>query len=258
MRDKSFKTCFAPVVTIPENKEGTVILMTNISENIKRVRGQIEDSAARSGRTGEDIKLVAAAKMNGAENVREAIACGVDAVGENRVQEMLEKVLQGAYVGAPLHFIGHLQTNKVKSVVGTCELIESVGSVKLLGEIDRHAVAAGIKQDILIEVNVGSEPGKSGVLVEELDALLCSCAEKSGIFVRGLMAIPPFLPEKGVNRTFFDMMRKLFVDIQGKKYDNVYMQYLSMGMSDSFCDAIECGANMVRVGSAIFGARAVH
>ena len=229
--------------------------MSVISDNIKRVRERIENAALVSGRSGGDITLVAASKMNDAARVREAIAGGIDAVGENRVQELLEKHSQGAYTGAPLHFIGHLQTNKVKSVVGTCELIESVGSVRLLGEIDRHAAAVGIRQEVLIEVNIGAEASKSGVMPEELDSLLASCAEKSNIFVRGLMAIPPILPEKEVNRTFFDMMRKLFVDIQGKKYDNVYMQYLSMGMSDSFCEAIECGANMVRVGSAIFGAR---
>ena len=229
--------------------------MSVICDNIKRVRERIENAAIISGRSGGDITLVAASKMNDATRVREAIAGGIDAVGENRVQELLEKHSQGAYLGAPLHFIGHLQTNKVKSVVGTCELIESVGSTRLLGEIDRHAAAAGILQEVLIEVNIGAEASKSGVMPEELDSLLASCAEKSNIFVRGLMAIPPILPEKEVNRTFFDMMRKLFVDIQGKKYDNVYMQYLSMGMSDSFCEAIECGANMVRVGSAIFGAR---
>ena len=229
--------------------------MTGISENIKRVREQIELAAAKSGRSGGDIKLVAAAKMNGAEKVREAISAGVDAIGENRVQELLEKNSQGAYAGAPLHFIGHLQTNKVKSVVGNCELIESVGSQRLLAEINRHARAAGVLQSVLIEVNIGEEPGKSGVLAVELDELLGYCSEMSNVFVHGLMAIPPILPEKGVNRTFFDMMQKLFIDIQGKKYDNVYMQYLSMGMSDSFSDAIECGANMVRVGSAVFGSR---
>ena len=229
--------------------------MSGISDNIKRVREQIEKAALISGRSGGDIKLVAAAKMNGAAEVREAIASGVDAVGENRVQELLEKHAQDAYTGAPLHFIGHLQTNKVKSVVGKCELIESVGSLRLLDELERHAKIAGVRQDVLIEVNIGEEESKSGVKPQELDSLLASCAEKSSIIVRGLMAIPPILPEKGVNRTFFDMMQKLFVDILGKKYDNVYMQYLSMGMSDSFCEAIECGANMVRVGTAIFGAR---
>ena len=229
--------------------------MSIISDNINRVREQIESAAIKSGRSGADIRLVAAAKMNGAASVREAIAAGVDAVGENRVQELLEKHSQGAYTGVPLHFIGHLQTNKVKSVVGKCELIESVGSLKLLDEIEKYAQISGIRQDVLIEVNIGAEESKSGILPEKLDSLLASCAEKSSVIVRGLMAIPPNLPEKGANRTFFDMMHKLFVDILGKKYDNVYMQYLSMGMSDSFCKAVECGANMVRVGTAIFGAR---
>ena len=229
--------------------------MSEISDNINRMRERIEKAAISSGRRGSDIILVAAAKMNDAPRVREAVEAGVDAVGENRVQEMLEKHSIGAYAGAPLHFIGHLQTNKVKNVVGKCELIESVGSKRLLDEIEKHAKTAGIRQEVLIEVNIGAEESKSGILPEELDSLLASVAEKRCIIVRGLMAIPPILPKKESNRTFFDMMQKLFVDILGKKYDNVYMQYLSMGMSDSFNEAVECGANMVRVGSAIFGAR---
>lgn len=229
--------------------------MSEIIENIKRVREKIETAAAYSGRAGSDIILVAAAKMNGPERVREAIAAGVDAVGENRVQELLEKNAQEAYIGAPLHFIGHLQTNKVKSIVGICDLIESVGSLHLLEEIEKHAERAGVVQDILIEVNIGAEPGKSGVVPDELETLLEAVSIKNFICVRGLMAVPPFSYEKDVNRTFFDMMQKLFVDIKGKKYDNAFMQYLSMGMSDSFYEAIESGANMIRVGSAIFGAR---
>ncbi len=229
--------------------------MGDISDNILRIRERIDSAARSTGASGGDIKLVAASKTKSAAQIREAIAAGVDAVGENRVQEMLKKHGEGAYEGAPLHFIGHLQTNKVKNVVGTCELIESVGSLRLLLEIEKQAKKLGVRQDVLIEVNIGAEPSKNGVLTCELDQLLSAMREMSCVFVRGLMAIPPIEPEKGVNRTFFDMMRKLFVDIQGKKYDNVSMQYLSMGMSDSFTEAVECGANMVRVGSAIFGAR---
>jgi pyridoxal phosphate enzyme (YggS family) len=229
--------------------------MTIVADNIKLVREKIASAALLSGRAPEDITLVAAAKQNPAERVREAIAAGIDAVGENRVQELTEKLRAGAYEGAPLHFIGHLQTNKVRFVVGTCALIESADSVKLLREIGRLAADRGLTQDVLIEVNIGREPGKSGVYPENLAETLENAASIQGIFVRGLMAVPPILTENNGNRRFFDDMFQLYVDIQDKTYDNIEMRYLSMGMSDSFYDAILSGANMVRVGSAIFGAR---
>jgi pyridoxal phosphate enzyme (YggS family) len=165
---------------------------------------------------------------------------------------MLDKNSNGAYQGAPLHFIGHLQTNKVKAVVGICQLIESADSAGLLGLIDKRAATLGIKQEILIEVNIGREENKSGVLKENLEELLIYAGALPGISVQGLMAIPPAL---GGQFNYFDEMYKLFVDIRAKKYDNISMNFLSMGMSDSFTEAIAAGSNMVRVGSAIFGAR---
>ncbi|MDR1065570.1 MAG: YggS family pyridoxal phosphate-dependent enzyme [Oscillospiraceae bacterium] len=229
--------------------------MNTISENVMIVREMIAGAARASGRAPEDITLVAAAKQNPAERVREAIAAGVDAVGENRAQEMTEKLRAGAYDGAPLHFIGRLQTNKVRYVVGACALIESADSLKLLEEIGKRAVSLGITQEILLEVNIGREPGKSGVLPENLEETLEKAASTRGIFTRGLMSVPPVSAQNNGNSRFFDDMMKLFVDIQGKKYDNVDMRFLSMGMSDSFREAILSGANMVRVGGAIFGAR---
>ncbi|MDR0839745.1 MAG: YggS family pyridoxal phosphate-dependent enzyme [Oscillospiraceae bacterium] len=229
--------------------------MSAIAENVRAVREQIAQAAKISGRGAGEITLVAASKMNDAGRVREAIAAGVDAVGENRVQELLQKRAEGAYEGTSLHFIGHLQTNKVRDVVGVCDLIESAGSARLLEEIGRRAVALGLTQDVLIEVNIGKEKGKSGVFPEELAETLEKIGEISGVSALGLMAVPPILGPERENRRFFDDMMKLFIDIQGKKYDNVSMQYLSMGMSDSFREAIEAGANMVRVGSAIFGER---
>jgi pyridoxal phosphate enzyme (YggS family) len=223
-----------------------------IADNVKRVRDLIAEAAVKSGRSPGEITLVAASKMNTAERVREAILAGVDAVGENRVQEMLDKNSNGAYQGAPLHFIGHLQTNKVKAVVGICQLIESADSAGLLGLIDKRAATLGIKQEILIEVNIGREENKSGVLKENLEELLIYAGALPGISVQGLMAIPPAL---GGQFNYFDEMYKLFVDIRAKKYDNISMNFLSMGMSDSFTEAIAAGSNMVRVGSAIFGAR---
>ena len=220
-----------------------------------RVREGMAEAANAAGRDAGEIKLVAAAKMNDAENVRAAIEAGVDAVGENRVQEMLEKNAQGAYVGAPLHFIGHLQSNKVNKVVGLCEVIESVGSVKLLEEISRRAVSLSICQNIFIEVNIGDEAAKSGIAAGELGGILEKCGKIGGIKVTGLMAIPPFCDNSAEMRHYFDMMYNLFVDIRVKKYDNVSMQFLSMGMSASYRDAIMSGANIVRVGSLIFGER---
>jgi pyridoxal phosphate enzyme (YggS family) len=227
----------------------------SIAENIRIVRDKIGEAALKTGRDTKEIVLVAATKMNDAERVRLAIEAGVDAVGENRVQELLEKNEQGAYHGAPLHFIGHLQKNKVRQIVGLCDLIESVDSVELMELISRRALSMGIKQDILIEVNIGREASKSGVMPEELERILENASLNQGIFVSGLMAIPPFNVKNNENYCFFHAMYQLFVDIRGKKYDNVSMNFLSMGMSDTFTDAICAGANMVRVGSAIFGAR---
>jgi len=226
-----------------------------ISDNIKRVRDVIAGAAEASGRAPGDIALVAVSKTRPADMIRQAIAAGVDAVGENRVQEMAEKNAQGAYAGAPLHFIGHLQSNKVSKVVGVCDLIESVGSLSLVEQIGKRAVSLGIVQDVLIEVNIGREPQKSGILPEQMDEILGLSAKTGGIMVTGLMSVPPVNDEFGKSCNYFDAMFQLFVDISKKKYDNVSMRFLSMGMSDSYIDAIRAGSNMVRIGSAIFGAR---
>ncbi|MCL2401139.1 MAG: YggS family pyridoxal phosphate-dependent enzyme [Oscillospiraceae bacterium] len=224
----------------------------SIADNIKKVRETIAQAAIQSGRDPAEITLVAAAKSATAEDVRQAIAAGADAIGENRVQDMTEKLSQNAYVGAPLHFIGHLQSNKVGKVVGVCDLIESVGSVKLLEIIGKKAVELGVIQNVLIEINIGREPSKSGILPEELTRMVDTAAETDGIKVMGLMAIPPILEKFLENCYHFETMFKLFVDISEKKYDNVSMQLLSMGMSGSYVEAIRAGANMVRIGSAIF------
>ena len=226
-----------------------------ITENIKRIRAEIADAAARSGREPDQITLVAASKTQSADKIRQAIIAGADAVGENRVQEMIEKYNQGAYRGAPLHFIGHIQTNKVSRIVGTCDLIESVGSEALLGMIGKRAVSLGIVQKILIEINIGREPQKSGFLPEQTEAVLERASQIRGVNLLGLMTIPPIYTKNDKNRNYFDIMHQLFVDISKKKYDNVHMQFLSMGMSDSYIEAIQAGSNMVRIGTAIFGPR---
>ena len=217
----------------------------SITENVQRIRAELPAG----------VLLVAASKMNGPEAVREAVAAGVDACGENRVQELLEKNEALAYAGAQLHFIGHLQRNKVKSVVGLCDLIQSVDSEELLRLIDKRAAALGLRQDILLEVNIGGEEAKSGVAPSALDALLLAASPMEHLRVRGLMTVPPICAEKDEVRRYFSAMYKLFVDIGRKKYDNIFMDFLSMGMSADYREAVQEGANMVRVGSAIFGAR---
>ena len=227
----------------------------DISENIKRVREAVAEAAVRSGRSPDDIALVAATKTQTADSVRLAIEAGVDAVGENRVQEMSEKYALGAYHGAPLHFIGHLQTNKAARIVGICDLIESVGSLSLVSLIGKKAVSMGLIQKVLIEVNIGRESQKSGILPEQIEQVLELASITKGINVLGLMAIPPVYEKFDKNCYYFDLMYQLFVDISTKKYDNVSMEFLSMGMSDSYTSAVESGSNMVRIGSAIFGER---
>ena len=226
----------------------------SISENIASIRLRIEAAAAKSGRTGADITLVGASKMNDAAACREAIAAGIDALGENRVQEMTRKLSENAYDGAPLHFIGHLQRNKVKQVVGKAALIQSVGSLALLDEIEKTAEKLGIVQDILLEVNIGGEEAKSGFAPAEVPEAAHYAKTLSHVQVLGLMTIPPVESAPGENLPFFAQMQALYVDINQNIYDNKF-KYLSMGMSGDFAEAIESGSNMVRVGSAIFGAR---
>lgn len=227
---------------------------TSIRENIAAIRAQIDAAARETGRTGADITLVGASKMNGAVACQEAIAAGIDALGENRVQEMTAKLAEDAYRGAPLHFIGHLQRNKVKQVVGKAALIQSIGSPELLAEVDRQAEKLGIVQDILLEVNIGGEEAKSGFAPDAVEQAAAQAKTLAHVRVRGLMTIPPADATREENMAYFEKVRALYVDISRKMYDNG-LEYLSMGMSGDFADAIRAGANMVRVGSAIFGAR---
>ena len=165
--------------------------MSSIAENVKSIKQRVAEAAVRSGRAPEDVRLCAATKMNDASRVREAIAAGVDICGENRVQELSEKFEQGAYEGCPLHFIGHLQKNKVKYLVGKVQLIESVDCLELLETIDKRAKSMGLVQDVLLEVNIGGEVAKSGFAPGELAGCLPQMGQFSSIRVRGLMAIPP-------------------------------------------------------------------
>ena len=227
----------------------------SIKENVAKIRAEMESAAIAAGRDPKSILLCAATKMNDAAAVREAIAAGVDCCGENKVQELTAKLAENAYEGAPVHFIGHLQTNKVKFVVGKVDLIQSVDSERLLIAIDREAGKQGIVQDILLEVNVGGEESKSGFAPEEVLPLVEKIGEFPNIRVKGLMTIPPISQKNGDNVKFFKKIYNLAVDIIEKLDDNGMAKYLSMGMSDDYTDAIACGSTMIRVGTAIFGAR---
>ena len=226
----------------------------SIAENIARVRAELAEAAREAGRRPEEIILVGASKMNGAAACREAIAAGIDALGENRVQEMVKKLAENAYDGAPLHFIGHLQRNKVKQVVGRVSLIQSVGSLELLDEIEKAAARQNFLQDVLLEVNIGGEEAKSGFAPAAVFAAAESALSRDHVRVRGLMTIPPVLRESHGNLPFFQEVFRLYVDISENLYDNEF-KYLSMGMSDDFEDAIAAGATLIRLGSAIFGQR---
>lgn len=226
----------------------------SIQENIAAIRRRMAEAARQAGRDPGEILLVGASKMNDAAACREAIAAGIDALGENRVQEMTAKLQEGAYDGAPLHFIGHLQRNKVRQVVGRVSLIHSVSSLELMEEIHRQAQKMGLVQDVLLEVNVGGEESKSGFAPQAVAAAAEHALTLSALRVRGLMTIPPVEREPHGNLPYFREVSRLYVDINQNLYDNSFV-YLSMGMSDDFEDAIAAGATMVRVGSAIFGRR---
>ena len=227
----------------------------SIAENIAAIRAKMDAAAITAGRDPKDILLCAATKMNDADAVREAIRCGVDCCGENRVQELTAKLADDAYRGKPVHFIGHLQTNKVKQVVGKVDLIQSVDSSRLLDAIQKEAARQNIVQNILLEINIGQEENKTGFTVAEIWEILDKMQDFPNIAVKGLMAIPPICEKPGDNDKFFQEIYNLAVDITAKKGDNVSMEILSMGMSDDFEDAIRCGSTMIRVGTAIFGAR---
>ena len=226
-----------------------------IAENIAKIRENMVRAALAAGRRPEEILLCAATKMNDAARVREAVAAGVDCCGENRVQELTQKLAEHAYDGAPVHFIGHLQTNKVKQVVGKVSLIQSVDRLELLRCIEHEAEKQGILQDILLEVNVAAEESKSGFTPELAPEIAAQMVEYPHCRLRGLMAIPPISEKSGDNCRYFEKIHTIAVDITAKKYDNVCMDCLSMGMSEDYADAIACGSTMIRVGTAIFGAR---
>lgn len=227
-----------------------------LEEKLIIIQEKVAAAAREAGRSPSAVAIEAATKTQTSDTIRAAIACGITICGENRVQELTAHLADYAYDGARVHFIGHLQTNKVKQVVGRVDLIESVDSLRLLEAIDSQAGKLAIIQDILLEVNVGAEPQKGGVLPGEVAALALAAVERPHVRLRGIMAVPPPAAISGGNRHFFAQTRQLFVDIRTLMGDNeTDITCLSMGMSGDYEDAVREGATLVRVGSALFGPR---
>ncbi len=231
------------------------MIYDSIRENYIEITENIARAAEKSGRKAEDISFLAATKTVEPELINYAISLGLKKIGENKVQELLSKYDEYDLDNTELHFIGHLQTNKVRQIVGKVSMIQSVDSIRLAKEISRLSVKNCVSTDILIEVNIGREENKSGVLTENLYELIEEISRLENIKVKGLMSVPPICDDKQEISKFFDNMYKLFIDISSKKSDNVSMDFLSMGMSDDYQEAILCGANMIRIGSRLFGAR---
>lgn len=230
-------------------------LQEQLAQNVAAVRARMRAAEKRAGRAPGSVLLCAASKLNGADTVRLAAGLEIDVFGENRVQELVEKQAAGAYGEKPLHFIGHLQTNKVRQVVGRAALIQSVDSLRLVEAVEKEAAKRDVRQDILLEVNIGREDGKSGVDPANLERLAAACAACAHVRVRGLMAIPPAGEAGAENRRRFAQMRALYEAMAGWGYANVTAEVLSMGMSGDLENAILEGSTMVRVGTSIFGAR---
>ncbi|MBE6806068.1 MAG: YggS family pyridoxal phosphate-dependent enzyme [Ruminococcaceae bacterium] len=222
-------------------------------ENYKDIVERIAAAAEKSGRNANDIMLLAATKTVEPYLINYAIEKGIQYIGENRVQEFLSKE-NDVTKNVHRHFIGHLQTNKVKDIVGKVELIQSVDSLRLANAISKESVKRGIVTDVLLEVNIGREESKSGFMPEEVINAYDEISKLDGICIKGLMTIPPHIDENNKNTEYFSKMYELYIDIRTKKIDN-NIKILSMGMSDDFETAIEYGANMVRVGTALFGKR---
>lgn len=227
-----------------------------IAANVAAVRENMRQAALKAGRAPEEITLVAATKVQTSDTIRNAIKAGITICGENRVQELVAHLEDNAYEGARVHFIGHLQTNKVKFVVGKVDMIESIDSVRLMDAVEKQAAKVGVVQDILLEVNIGDEESKGGADRQELLDLAQHALQCPHLRLRGLMSIPPATASDEENREFFRETYQLFVDIKEKLGDNnSNIDCLSMGMSGDYPLAIEGGSTMVRVGTALFGAR---
>lgn len=217
-----------------------------IEENIKKILAEIGE---------RDTQLLAVTKTRSVEEINFAISCGIRHIGENRVQELLEKYDSIHKEGVTIHLIGQLQTNKVKYIIDKVDLIHSVDSVRLAQEISKRALYIGKKQRILVEINIGNEESKGGIPANELEPFLREISSLDGIAVCGLMCIPPVATKEHQNKEYFLKMKQFSVDIMEKKIDNINMDILSMGMSGDYRDAIDAGSSFIRVGQGIFGPR---
>ncbi len=226
-----------------------------LAQRVLDVRQRMADACARAGRPEDSVLLCAASKTQDTETVAAAATLPIDLFGENRVQELVEKSAAGAYASLPVHLIGHLQTNKVRQVVGKASLIHSADSQKLLCAIHKEAQKQGIVQPVLLEVNIGGEESKSGIAPGDLPALAEVCQALPGIRVEGLMCIPPKTGCESEQRRFFESLRLAARDLCDRHYPGIEMRHLSMGMSGDFEAAILEGSTIVRVGTAIFGPR---
>ena len=222
-------------------------------ENYKEICTNIAECADKIGKSAKDITLLAATKTVDINLINYSITKGITTIGENKVQEFLQK--ENKYLPVKKHLIGHLQTNKIKDIVGKVDLIQSVDSIKLCKAISDYAQKNNIRQNILLEVNIGREESKSGFTKEGLYNSINEISEMEGIFVKGLMTIPPISYEDGANKKYFLNMKDIFLDISQKRLYNIKMDILSMGMSNDYCDAILFGSNMVRIGTALYGKR---
>jgi pyridoxal phosphate enzyme (YggS family) len=226
--------------------------MGSIEKNLHHIKERIAQAASRVGRDPTQIKLIAVTKTVGAEKIREAVAAGITAFGENYVQEAKQKIDEVGNTGIQWHFIGHLQTNKAKYAVRLFDLIHSVDSIKVARELDKRAAAAGTVMDCLIEVNLAQEESKTGIALEKTRELAREMRDLPNISLQGLMTMPPYFDDPELARPYFVSLRKLKGEIE---QDGIPLAELSMGMSVDFEVAIEEGATMVRIGRAIFGER---
>ena len=227
----------------------------NIEHNIKVIKEKIAAAAIESGRNPEDVKLMAVTKTVEPIFINHAIECGIDLIGENKVQEFLSKKDYLKLENCKAHLIGHLQTNKVRQIITEVDMIQSVDSVKLAKEISKRSEMAGVTTNCLVEVNIGDEDSKTGLDISLLYETLDEIASLPNIRVKGLMTIPPICDDEDQLKKYFSKMNEIFIDIKGKKLDNIDMCILSMGMSGDYEAAVRNGSNLVRVGSAIFGPR---
>lgn len=225
-----------------------------IQENIMEIKERIKQAALRSGRLPEDILLLAVTKTIDTDRIQEAVEAGLTSLGENKVQEILDKY-ETMGENVKWHLIGHLQTNKVKYIIDKVELIHSVESLKLAEEIEKRAAAKNIIMPILVEVNIAQEDSKFGLHPSEVETFIRNISTMQHICVKGLMTVAPYVENPEENRYYFRQLRELLVDINEKKIDNVHMDILSMGMTGDYEVAIEEGATIVRVGTGIFGER---